>query len=219
MSSCDSLTLALEGWFDKPLCDLPDALRRRLEDDFWPMPWDRLTAAGRRDVTQQVDYKADPATEQVRQFCWDQSERMILITTDIAKWEAIATPTALDLAQKETRLIELRQELTVIEAEGFVSATESNTAEQPADAQILKAQKKPELGLQEWRSQNARNAANKRHDQPDGSRYKKSQIRGIWASGNYSSRDICAEQECAALGMSFSAARKALINTPDPSRC
>lgn len=219
MSSFDPLTLACGGWFDKPLCDLPDALRQRLEDEFWPMPWDRLTAAGRREVTQQIDYRADPATEQVRQFCWDQSERMILITTDIAKWEAIATPTALDLAQKETRLAELQQELTGIEAEVFVAATEPNMAHQPEAITIVNAQNEPDVGLQEWHRQNARNAANARHDQPGGSRDKRREICEIWSSGKYSSRDLCAEQECAALEMSFSAARKALINTPEPIRC
>lgn len=58
----------------------------------------------------------------------------------------------------------------------------------------------------------------KRHNRPGGSRDKANQIRSIWASGKYSSRDICAEQECAGLGMSFAAARKALRNTPDPKR-
>ena len=75
------------------------------------------------------------------------------------------------------------------------------------------------LGSAAWRKQTAQRAANARHDQPGGSREKQRQMRGIWASGKYSSRDVCAEQECAALGMSFSAARKALINTPKPSRC
>ncbi len=46
---------------------------------------------------------------------------------------------------------------------------------------------------------------------------KRAAIRDIWASGKYSSRDICAEQECAALGMSFSSARKALRRTPGPA--
>jgi hypothetical protein len=59
-------------------------------------------------------------------------------------------------------------------------------------------------------------AINARHNKPGGSRDKKSQICGIWATGKYTSRDICAEQECAALDMSFSTARKALRNTPDP---
>lgn len=65
-------------------------------------------------------------------------------------------------------------------------------------------------------AEHARRAIEKRHSKPDGSRAKREAIRSIWATGKYSSRDICAEQECAALGMSFSAARKALRNTPDP---
>lgn len=73
-----------------------------------------------------------------------------------------------------------------------------------------------ELGSPEWRTQNARIAANARHDRPGGSREKQRRMRELWATGNYSSRDVCAEQECAALGMSFSAARKALNNTPSP---
>jgi hypothetical protein len=46
-------------------------------------------------------------------------------------------------------------------------------------------------------------------------------IRAKWATGNYSSRDVCAEQEYSGLGFgSFKAARNALINkngiVPDP---
>jgi hypothetical protein len=90
-------------------------------------------------------------------------------------------------------------------------------------SKVKKKSKKPsanveglEVGSAEWRSQTARNAANARHDQPGGSRDKHQQIRDIWATGKYSSRDRCAEEECAALDMSYSAARKALRNTPDP---
>ena len=53
------------------------------------------------------------------------------------------------------------------------------------------------------------------HSKPGGSREKKEKVRNIWASGKYTSRDICAEQECAALNWSYSAARRALRNTPD----
>ena len=73
-----------------------------------------------------------------------------------------------------------------------------------------------EVSSPEWRSQNARNAANARHDQPGGSRDKQQQIRDIWATGKYSFRDRCAEEEGAGLGMATSTARKALRNTPDP---
>ncbi|MGF6777832.1 hypothetical protein [Paraburkholderia sp. GAS334] len=65
-------------------------------------------------------------------------------------------------------------------------------------------------------SESARRAANARHEKPGGSREKRETIRTIWASGKYTSRDICAEQECGALGMSYSTARRALRNTPDP---
>jgi hypothetical protein len=68
------------------------------------------------------------------------------------------------------------------------------------------------------RASDARHKANLLHDKPGGSREKRKQIQEIWASGKYSSRDMCAEQECAALNMSISTARKALVNTPDPVR-
>jgi hypothetical protein len=68
------------------------------------------------------------------------------------------------------------------------------------------------VGSAAWRKQTAKAAANARHNQPGGSRDKQRQIRDIWATRKYSSRDVCAEQECAALGMSFAAARKALRN-------
>ena len=67
------------------------------------------------------------------------------------------------------------------------------------------------------RAATARQAAEALHSKPGGTREKRAAIRSIWSSGKYSSRDICAEQECASLGMSFSTARKALIGTPDPS--
>lgn len=45
----------------------------------------------------------------------------------------------------------------------------------------------------------------------------KQAIQNKWATGIFSSRDICADQEFDALGFgSFKAARNALINTPDP---
>jgi hypothetical protein len=73
-------------------------------------------------------------------------------------------------------------------------------------------------GMAAQRKAQAINAINARHDQPGGSRDLARQIQEIWASGKFDSREICAEQEWAGLGYgSFSAARKALINTPDPA--
>jgi hypothetical protein len=61
-------------------------------------------------------------------------------------------------------------------------------------------------------------AAEARHSKPDGTREKRAQMQAIWATGKYSNRDLCAEQECEALGISFSTARKALRGAPEPSR-
>ena len=60
-------------------------------------------------------------------------------------------------------------------------------------------------------------SANKGHNKEGGSRDKKRQILDIWSKGKYSSKDICAEQECAGLAVSFSKARKDLRNAPDPN--
>jgi len=76
-----------------------------------------------------------------------------------------------------------------------------------------------QVGSPEWRKRIARTAANAMHSKSGGSRDKQTEIRKIWASGKYSDRNACAEQECAALDMAFSTARKALVNTPDPDRC
>lgn len=66
--------------------------------------------------------------------------------------------------------------------------------------------------------QRSKHAADVRHNQSGGSRDKQAQIRAIWASGKYTSKDICAEQECASLNMAFSTARKALRNIPKPQK-
>ncbi len=60
-------------------------------------------------------------------------------------------------------------------------------------------------------------AADARHSKEGGSRDMQASIREIWATGKYTSRDLCAEEECGALGVSFSAARRALRNTDDPA--
>ena len=68
------------------------------------------------------------------------------------------------------------------------------------------------------RSENARAAALARHHQPGGSVEKRNKMREIWASGKYRSRDTCAKDECDAIGMSYSTARKALRGMPEPKR-
>jgi len=49
-----------------------------------------------------------------------------------------------------------------------------------------------------------------------GSAAKREEIRAIWATGKYTSRERCAVEECDALGMGLSTAIRALRNTPEP---
>lgn len=115
MSGFDSLTLALEGWFDTPMCELPDALRHRVEVDFFLMPWDHLSPDQRRSGVAQWDYLHDPATEHDRKFWWDFFVRNDRIKKEIETWEAVPVPTASDVAKREARLSELRRELDVMD--------------------------------------------------------------------------------------------------------
>jgi hypothetical protein len=63
----------------------------------------------------------------------------------------------------------------------------------------------------------AKQAVEAKHNKPGGSRERQAKVREAWASGKYSSKDRCAEEECGALGMSFASARKALRNQPEPT--
>jgi len=96
------------------------------------------------------------------------------------------------------------------------SKTKASTAAGRADKSARKTD--AEIGTPEWRRQTASSAAQARHNKPGGIRDKKNKLREIWASGKYSSRDRCAEEECAALGISYATARKALRNTPEPKK-
>ena len=55
------------------------------------------------------------------------------------------------------------------------------------------------------------------HNKPGGSREKRDMIRAIWKTGKYDTKELCAEQEYAALNMSFSSARKALRRIEKPA--
>lgn len=106
----ESLTLALEAWFDHAFAALPDELRYRVEHEFLP-PWDALAPAQRRSVALQWDYQRDPATLVERKFWWDFYQKTNAIEQQLDAWETASALTSSDLALKEARLKELRQEL------------------------------------------------------------------------------------------------------------
>ena len=109
------MTLAVDDWFDKNLEDLPIALRQRVERKFPSMLWGDLSAPQRRDLSLQLDYQRDSATEQGRQFWWDFFVRRDELQAEIAKWKSAATPTASDISRQESRLKELQQEFDRME--------------------------------------------------------------------------------------------------------
>lgn len=95
------------------------------------MPWDDMDSDGRRSVAHQWDYQNDPAKEEDRQYWWDFFVRKDEIKKQIVEWQAVQTPTASDLTQKEVRLAELEDELATMEqqAKGDVSRQRKRTGE------------------------------------------------------------------------------------------
>lgn len=110
-----SLTQALEDCFENNLDELPEPLRKRVEEEFFPHLWDPLSPQQRKYGALQLDYLNDPATQQDRTYWWKFFVRRDELKNQITEWEAAETPTASDLAVKETRLKELRQELELME--------------------------------------------------------------------------------------------------------
>ncbi len=110
MSDRDSLTQALELWFDEPLCELPDEVSRRIEKEFFPLSWDSLSADQRRSAARQADCQQDPASAKIAKTGFDEFVRKSEIEDEIAHWEVIPVLSASDLALKEDRLEALRSE-------------------------------------------------------------------------------------------------------------
>jgi len=75
-----------------------------------------------------------------------------------------------------------------------------------------------EIVEKDTKSKSGSHAVNIRHKKFKAeNKAREEEIREIWASGKYSTRDICAEEEYNGLGFSsFKSARKALTNTPNP---
>ncbi len=109
------LNQILKDWFETPMAGLPEEILALVEEEFLPMPWDKLTPTARRDVVRQIDDGNDPAKEPERQFWWDFSDKQIELEKQKAQWDSIAAPTAMDLAEKERQLKEINAELVRME--------------------------------------------------------------------------------------------------------
>nr|WP_298168320.1 hypothetical protein [uncultured Pseudomonas sp.] len=123
----------------------------------------------------------------------------------------LMTPPAVEFAGKAGELAILAMESVCYAAEARNMARVENTAAAVVTAAVERAVKN-KISL------NAAKAAHTRHSKPDGAKALKQKIQAIWATGKYSSRDTCAEEEYSAVGYrTLTTARKALRGTPDPS--
>ncbi|MDP1647851.1 MAG: hypothetical protein Q8M01_06590 [Rubrivivax sp.] len=116
MSNFDPLTLACEDWFATPLCELPDALRQRVEKEFAPMPWDHLSAEQRRSVALQLDYQHDPATEKAREDWWVFFNRMSALEAELAREGASDRVNLDELLDGSGRLKNIRDQIRRMKA-------------------------------------------------------------------------------------------------------
>ncbi len=199
----ESLALLLTDWYHSELDDLPEAIRQRVVADYDLITWDMASPKGREQVASQFDFDNDPAHDAAHEFISETAKKRRENIQAIDQWQEVRAETASDLSIKEARLKALKVEEKRLE----------ENLHQFVDGG---AKEKSIIGTPAQRQDQAKRAADALHDQPGGSRDKKKQMQEKWASGKYSSRDRCAEEECAALNMSFSAARKALRNTPKP---
>lgn len=113
----ESLTLALEGHFDKPLEELSPELRERVQRDFYVIPWVGISPSQRRSVAQQWDYQNDPAMEADRRYLGDFYLRYEGVKAKISKWQKAVTPNANNMRTKEIQLAKLNAELAKMDEE------------------------------------------------------------------------------------------------------
>lgn len=125
MNDFVSLAKTLEGYFDKPLKELPNALRERVLRDFSEVPrgsspqaiWDELPLEQRRYRAEEWDCHNDPAMAEDMEYWKTKREKMFPIEKRLAQWEATACKTAIDLDIKEKRIEALREELAPMQKE------------------------------------------------------------------------------------------------------
>ena len=112
----ESLTLALDGQFDKPLAELPEALRQRVEREFFMVRWNAITPDQRRCHAQTLDNRNDPTKEPEQRARWNYLvplfARLAEAKKELAKWEATDSkglPSEEEL--KESKIKKLQAEI------------------------------------------------------------------------------------------------------------
>lgn len=99
----------------------------------------------------------------------------------------------------------------------FDAVAEGNSSEQMA-RMVLEVESRMAAAAKEQKTLRGKEMANALHDKAGGSRDRKHQIREMWALGNFTTRERCAEESYSSVGFkTLGTAKKALQNTPDPS--
>lgn len=204
MTDQKPLAEALDGYFEVPASRLPYGLRKRVEHAFFPLKWRKLSSSQRLAVAEQSDYQGSQNFHKAQKLWWDHLESVEQVENELQTWKKLVAITVSEKVAKEKYIESLQEKLCKLEADvSCTSPVLPSSNEQSSAA---------EVGTSEWRKKTAKAAAEARHNKPGGSRDKKRQIQEIWASGKFSTKQLCAEQECAGLGMSYEAARRALVN-------
>jgi len=109
----EPLLKLIEPYINEPFANLPDSLRVRVAEAFFPMPqWDDLGPDQRRSLAEQDDNQTDPAKGPEREYWWALACQVSETEESIAKWQLMndrALPS--EAALKETQLVLLKRRL------------------------------------------------------------------------------------------------------------
>lgn len=84
----ESLAELIEAYVDGPLAKLPNDLRMRVAEAFFPMPhWDGLTPDQRRSLARQHDIQHDPAMESENRYWFELECTILEKEKEIAEWK------------------------------------------------------------------------------------------------------------------------------------
>lgn len=112
MSQFQPLVQKLNRFFDKPFSAIPIHLVELVEDIYYPIIWDNLNPSRRHEIAATWDFDNDPATEPLRVLIAQAAEIRLELEQEIEQWTKTATPTALDLLTKKSRIEQLKATLS-----------------------------------------------------------------------------------------------------------
>lgn len=107
-----SIALALDGWYDRPIGELPKALGARVEREFLSSRWSSLPEGRRRITAREADERNDPALRQERKFWRDLHFCMYTLRSEIDLLTS-APLGLMDEVQRRNKLKALSHELMV----------------------------------------------------------------------------------------------------------